>query len=246
MSSLLKVENLSCRYTEKWVVEDVNMHVELGEVVLLVGLNGCGKSSILNGVMGTIRTCPKSRIKFNERDISNWSTSSRSRAGIRYLRQGKNCFLNLTIGQNLRAAHLGNDQGFNMEREMVFEIFPFLRTLESKCAALLSGGERQTLALAMTLMEPAKMMLLDEPVAGLDDVASERIIQALQVISSEQKMGLLIVEHDIMNILPLVDRVVLMTSGRIVHSKLEPERLLDPLFYESIYINGNDGLYNNG
>ena len=234
--TLLKTENIFAGYGKREVLFGVDVKIDEGSSVLLMGPNGSGKSTFIKVIVGLLKPY-KGKIFFKGEDISSLSVEKRINMGIGYLKQDRNIFPALTVRENLELGGYGLDsQGIKEGIERIFTYFPFLKEKLNIRAGLLSGGERQALAIGMVLMKRKEILLLDEPTAGLSPVAAKKILDSISVILSRSKVSMLIVEHNLKNILSVVNKVLIMVNGR-VEKEFAKEKLntheIEHLFFDN-------------
>jgi len=212
--TLLKTENIFAGYGKREVLFGVDVKIDEGSSVLLIGPNGSGKSTFIKVIAGLLKPY-KGKIFFKGEDISSLSVEKRINMGIGYLKQDRNIFPALTVRENLELGGYGLDsQGIKEGIERIFTYFPFLKEKLNIRAGLLSGGERQALAIGMVLMKRKEILLLDEPTAGLSPVAARKILESIMNIKEEK--ALLIVEHNIKLILNRIDKNIILKNGKII------------------------------
>lgn len=220
---LLEIDGLSADYGGTPVLDSLDLRVEAGERVALIGPNGCGKSTLLRSIVGqTVRATGGIRLKGEE--IRGLATDQRMRGGIGYLRQERNVFSGLTIAENLELAGCAN----GTDQQEVLASFPLLRGREAVRAGLLSGGERQALASAMILSRKVDLLLLDEPVSGLSAKNAAKVLEGIAERQRVQGFAMVVIEHRLRLLRPHVDRVVIMVRGQIVEDTNDPSILEDP------------------
>jgi branched-chain amino acid transport system ATP-binding protein len=214
MKEVLKIEKVEGGYAGRKVLRGVNMSLEEGKTALIMGPNGSGKSTLLKVICGVLKAW-SGRILFYEKDITGLSTYHIINMGIGYLRQTRNIFPTLTVKDNLLLGGYGLSKK-EMEKgmERVFSYFPFLKEKMNLRAGLLSGGEKQMLALGMVLMKEKKVLLLDEPTAGLAPSAAKKVLEEVKKIKGN--MSIIIVEHNLKLVADWVDYVNIMRDGEIV------------------------------
>lgn len=231
---MLDVKNLSAGYGQKPVLHDVSMNVADGEFVLVIGANGSGKSTMLKCIAGLLRPDRKSAIKYRDKDIAALPAEKHIRLGLVYVPQRNNVFDQLTVSGNLEVSALALpktvDRRASIER--VLELLPRLQPLRRRSAFGLSGGERQSLALAIALIHRPKLLLLDEPCAGLDPVMAHDMLRSIKELQHRLKFSVLMVEHRLKESWSLADRVYGLRAGVVVRSisqrvELTPDLLAD-------------------
>ncbi|RMG40396.1 MAG: ATP-binding cassette domain-containing protein, partial [Methanobacteriota archaeon] len=163
---MLKATNIHAGYGKKEVLHGVSLEVRKGEILAIIGPNGAGKSTLLK-VMAGLLQLEEGEILYEGEDITRWDCPRRVEAGIVYFMQGGEVFPNLSVRENLELGWQGRNGKLNGKLEEVFQFFPDIRAWLSRRAGLLSGGQRQQVALAMVLLKQPKLLLLDEPSAGL-------------------------------------------------------------------------------
>lgn len=217
---VLTTANLSAGYGGRGVLDDIAFNVAEGERVALIGPNGCGKSTLLRAITAEIVESGGS-IVHRGTEISQMETDEIVRRGVGYLRQTRNFFPGLTVAENLRLAGLNNgSNGFA-------EVFPALTGRERVRAGLLSGGERQSLAVAMTLTRPTSILLLDEPIAGMTQANAQSVLGGIAHLQRQHGFATVVVEHRLRLIESYVDRVVVMVRGRIEEDTRDTSILTD-------------------
>ncbi|MBI1928138.1 ABC transporter ATP-binding protein [Candidatus Poribacteria bacterium] len=217
-AELLRVQDINASYHKKEILHGVSIGVQPGEIVALIGPNGAGKSTLLKVIAGVL--LPRGgQVFFNGEDITGRPQFKHARKGIGYLIQGGEVFPNLSVEQNLELGGMVNSNGDNQERmEEVLSLFPDLAGLQHRRAGLLSGGQRQMLALGVILMNqhPNLMLLLDEPSAGLAPNLVEMMLKKIREIRERFGTTILLVEQNIRKALEISDRVFLLKNGVVI------------------------------
>lgn len=232
---LLDVSDLCAGYAGRAALSNVTLSVSSGETVALVGQNGSGKSTLLRSIAGVLDLYA-GHIRLCGRNLNAQSVDSRVRSGIGYLRQTRNIFLGLTVAENLAlAAESVRRIGDSGQRPAIQDAFPELATLWETRAGLLSGGLRQSLACAMLLMRKPKLLLLDEPIAGLSETALTSLFATLKRYQELDGFAMVIVEHRLIETQPHVGRVVAVRSGRILEDSSDTRLMLDAHWVARIY-----------
>jgi branched-chain amino acid transport system ATP-binding protein len=210
--SVLSITKVSAHHGQLQALFDVDLEVEEGETVAIIGANGAGKSTLLGAVMGSVRVTGGT-IRFDGDDLAAVPAWARVRRGIALAPEGRRLFPSLTAEENLRVGSFGGRPGpWTVER--VYDLFPFLRPLADRGAAFLSGGEQQAVAIGRALMANPRLLLLDEVSLGLAPVVVAKLYEALPTIVAGGATVLL-VEQDIGQALEVADRVACLLEGRV-------------------------------
>jgi len=236
MTRLLDVKGLNGGYGKVQILYDINVHVDEGEFVTIIGPNGCGKSTFIKIIFG-IATHYSGNIEHNGDDVSGWRTDQLVNRGIAYVPQVDNVFPSLTIYENLQMG--GNNLStkiLNERIERALNMFPDLKERVYDLAASLSGGERQMLAISRALISNPKFLLLDEPTAALSPLYQQQIIERIDSLRHEG-ITVLIVEQNARLSLARSDRGYIFAGGKVVHTGDAQSILNDPEIGE--YFLGN-------
>jgi ABC-type branched-subunit amino acid transport system ATPase component/ABC-type branched-subunit amino acid transport system permease subunit len=213
---ILQLENVNIFYGKSHILHDVSLEVGDGEVVALLGRNGAGKSSAVNGIMG-IAPPRSGRIVFDGRAIEASPPEDVARLGVGLVPQGRRLFANLTVADNLTLGRLrrAGGEGVHWSRERIFERFPRIEERLHVKADVLSGGEQQMVAIARALAGNVRLLLLDEPFEGLSPTMVEEVFAAIDRLRHDVSM--LIIEHDLDLVLALADRAYILDRGYVTH-----------------------------
>jgi branched-chain amino acid transport system ATP-binding protein len=213
---LLEVSNLSVFYGKAQVFHDVNLHVDTGEIVAIIGPNGTGKTTLLRAISGLHRAAVGS-IKFLGERIDRLSAHEIVKRGIAHCPERYKLFPELTVLENVElGAFTRKDQPLiKRDLEEAFNLFPMLRERKSQQARTLSGGEQQMLAIARGLMSKPKLLMLDEPSLGLAPIIREKLIDAIREIS-RRGITIMMIEQDVVLALNLCDRGYVFEEGTVV------------------------------
>jgi ABC-type branched-subunit amino acid transport system ATPase component len=220
---MLEVENLQSGYGRIGILTGVSFSVARGEIVGVLGHNGMGKTTLLRTLIGEL-SASAGVIRYAGRDITHARTAARARAGMGYAPQGQGVFPGLTVRENLRMGELTAARPSAVPE--LLERFPILTPLLDLPARVLSGGQRQVLALARCLAGRPSLLLLDEPSDGVQPSIVDDIAAQLQALLVEWNLTILLVEQDLKLVAALAQRVFLMQKGRIT-AELAPSALRD-------------------
>lgn len=234
-TTLLDIHNLSAGYGGRSVLTDISLRIQKGERVALIGPNGCGKSTLLRTITAEIPEC-SGRVLFQGEDITDLETDAIVCRGIGYLRQTKNVFSGLTVEENLELAAMDGVGKGGRNRNDILAAFPMLDGRLKIRAGLLSGGERQALAVAMVLLRSIRLLLLDEPVAGLSQKSAVQLLECVVKLQQKEDFAMVLVEHRLKLIHPHVSRVMIMVRGEISEDTTETEILEDQARLEKHYL----------
>jgi urea ABC transporter ATP-binding protein UrtE len=210
---MLKAEGLSSGYGRSTVLRNVNVTVNSGEFVAVLGRNGVGKTTLMQTLCGALRVW-SGRILLDEADITATTMDSRAKRGIGYVPQGRGIFEKLTVMENLQVGLFATKGDKNL-LESVIEEFPALRSKLSALGGDLSGGQQQILALARALITRPKLLLLDEPSEGIQPSILDEISDVLNRFRKQKRISILIVEQNIDFVKSMADRAYLMDVGTI-------------------------------
>ena len=230
---MLTLENVSVSYGAIEALTDINLHVNQGEVVTLIGANGAGKTTTLRTITSLLE--PKAgRVMFEGKEISGVAAHKLLPMGIAMSPEGRGVFANLSVRENLEmGAYIRNDKkGIADDMEKGFAMFPRLKEREQQKAGTLSGGEQQMLAMARALMSRPRLLLLDEPSLGLAPIVVHTIFEAIDNIRAEGTT-ILLVEQNANAALHHSDRAYVMETGRIVMEGDSRELAQDPRVKEA-------------
>ncbi len=227
---LLKIDDLYVNYGEVPVVHGVRLQVDRGEIVALLGSNGCGKTTLMKAVSGLIAV-KSGRILFSGEPIENLPPHHIVQRGIsqcaenRFLFPGLSVFKNLKIGAHTRREEM---KALTHRMESVFALFPILQERQRQRAGTLSGGEQQMLSIGRALMADPRLLILDEPSLGIAPLVVEAIFHRLKEIN-EQGITLFVVEQNASAALGVAGRGYVMELGKIVREDTSDHLMTDPL-----------------
>ncbi len=212
--SLLELSGVTAGYGKIPIIREIDLRVERGETLAVIGPNGSGKSTLAKTVVG-LTTFFSGSIKFDGLDVTSLPPERRALLGIGYLPQTGNVFPDLTVQENLEMGgyHLKGAE-LRLKTTEVLELFPELRDRLDQKAGTMSGGERQMVAMARLLMMSPKLVILDEPSAGLAPKLVERVYQKIDAMRA-MGMTIVLIEQHALKALKHSDRTVVMVGGRI-------------------------------
>ena len=210
--SLLEMRNVHGGYGGVDILEGVGLAVAPGEIVVIIGPNGAGKSTAMKAVFGLV-TVRQGEVLFEGRDITRLPTDRIVRRGICYVPQTDNVFPSLTVHENLEMGAFVRTDDYSAQLERVYELFPPLRQRRRQAAGTLSGGQRQMVAMGRALMLEPKLLLLDEPTAGLSPLFIDQIFEIVRAINAVG-VSILMVEQNARRALQMAHRGYVLVMGR--------------------------------
>ena len=208
--SLLSLSSLKAYYGESQALFDVNLEVNEGEIVALMGRNGTGKSTTVKSIFQMIPT--RGELLFSGKNLNNLKSFQISRLGAGLVPEGRRIFGQLSVKENLIAA--SREGRWNLEK--INNLFPKLRERSSQVASSLSGGEQQMLAIARALMTNPRLLILDEATEGLAPIIRQEIWSAIKTLRNDTGLAILIIDKSIKELRQICDRVVILEKGRTV------------------------------
>lgn len=222
---MLDVRNLNAYYGESHVLRDVSVSVKKGEVVVMLGPNGHGKSTLLKSICGLVEKIT-GRINYREESITGMATEKIVNQGLIYIAENRELFPYMTVFENLKLGAYAKNARPHEKRnlEWVFDLFPRLVERRKQLASTMSGGEARMLAVARGLMSNADFLCIDEPSLGLQPSLRHEVFSIIKQISQEGKTVFL-VEQNIPQITELADRIYVMEEGQISFEGSKDEAL---------------------
>lgn len=225
-STILEVKNLSVSYGHINALKGVDINVKAGEIVVLIGANGAGKTSLLETILG-VNNVDEGSILFKGEDITNKSADRIVRSGMFLVPEGRGVFSSMSVSDNLLLGAHHNLKGSKDKMDYVFSSFPILKDRRTQVAGTLSGGERQMLAIARALMSSPDMILVDEPSIGLAPKIVNDIFDILTKLNSEG-YSILLSEQNVYKALKCAHRGYVMETGNILLGAASEDLLDNP------------------
>lgn len=228
MSNLLEIQGLTAGYGDLEVLHGVDLHVDQGEVVAVVGANGAGKTTLLN-VASRVLDVKSGELKFDGVDLRSMPPHRVADLGLALVPEGRKLFPYLSVEENLALGAYSKHARKRLKEslEEVYELFPKLRQRRQQLAGSMSGGEQQMCALARGVMSRPKLMALDEPSLGLAPIIVDQIFGYIKTLV-DHGMTILIVEQNVALSLEMADRAYVLDQGRVVVSGVASELKNDP------------------
>lgn len=222
---MLKISTVHTFYGHIEALRGVDVEVNEGEVVALIGANGAGKSTLLMTICGNPQAA-KGQILFDDQDITRLPTHEIVRRGIAQAPEGRRIFPFMTVMENLQmGASITDPAHFEEDLERVFTLYPILKERRDQRGGTLSGGEQQMLAIGRALMSRPRLLLLDEPSLGLAPLLVKQIFGVIKEINQRQKITVFLVEQNAYHALRLAHRGYVMANGQIMMSGTGQELL---------------------
>jgi branched-chain amino acid transport system ATP-binding protein len=232
---VLAINGVTSRYGSVPVLRGVDLSVGAGEIRLLIGRNGSGKSTTLRAIAGLIPVDGGS-IRLDDDDIARLNTRRRLARGVAFVPQagnnGRGVFPHLTVRENLEVMSLAGKAG-KPDYALAWELFPELEPFAGRRATAMSGGQQQMLAVAMAMMTKPRLLLLDEPTCGLARGRALDLMKLLRRLADDFELAVLIVEQNVSLTLDRVDSVSALRSGVVV-AEVEPAVLRDPSWFAQV------------
>ena len=213
---MLKISNVETFYGKIQALRGVNIYINKGEIVSLIGSNGAGKSTLLMTISG-INKAKTGEIIFEEKNLAKYEPHDIVDLGIAQAPEGRSIFSRLTVEENLRLGAHANEKGkfFDIDVKDIYDLFPVLSDRKSQRGGTLSGGEQQMLAIGRALMNRPKVLLLDEPSLGIAPKLVNQIFLAIKNINKEKKVTIFLVEQNAKKALELADRAYVLVNGKV-------------------------------
>ena len=236
---MLRLENVHSFYGRIQALRGINLHVDSGEIVAMIGANGAGKSTTLMTICGQPRA-KSGRVLFDGDDITHVPTFQIIRSGLSHSPEGRRIFPRMTVLENLQMGAVASDPAhFNDDLGLVFDLFPILGERQQQRGGTLSGGEQQMLAIARALMSHPRLLLLDEPSLGLGPMLVKQIFDVIGKINQDRGVTILLVEQNAHQSLHLAHRAYVLANGEIILHGTGDELLADPEVRNAYLEGGN-------
>jgi len=236
---MLRLENVHSFYGRIQALRGINLHVDSGEIVAMIGANGAGKSTTLMTICGQPRA-RSGRVLFDGDDITHVPTFQIIRSGLSHSPEGRRIFPRMTVLENLQMGAVASDPAhFNDDLGLVFDLFPILGERQQQRGGTLSGGEQQMLAIARALMSHPRLLLLDEPSLGLGPMLVKQIFDVIGKINQDRGVTILLVEQNAHQSLHLAHRAYVLANGEIILHGTGDELLADPEVRNAYLEGGN-------
>lgn len=227
----LQITQMSSGYGKTDVLHNINLTVNPGEIVTVIGSNGAGKSTTLRTISGLVRPT-QGQTTFEGIDLARMEPDRIVRSGIVHVPEGRRIFSRLTVLENLEMGAYIRRDPYQKDLEQVYEFFPILSNRLTQKAGTLSGGEQQMLAIGRALLTKPKLLLLDEPSLGLAPLVVQDIFRIIRKIQEEGIM-ILLVEQNALQALKLANRAYVLETGRVVLEGPAEELLVSPQIQKS-------------
>jgi urea transport system ATP-binding protein len=211
---MLHIRNVNQYYGGSHILRDVSLDARMGQVTVILGRNGVGKTTLLKSVMGLV-PIKTGAIEFDGRAIQGATPYQRARAGIGFVPQGREIFARLSVEENLRMG-LATQPGSTPVPQELFELFPVLQQMLHRRGGDLSGGQQQQLAIARALAAKPKLLVLDEPTEGIQPSIIKDIGRVIRMLADRGDMAILLVEQYYDFAQELADHYVVMERGEVI------------------------------
>lgn len=236
MTTHLVAQHLAKSYNKRQVVKDVSLTVNAGEVVGLLGPNGAGKTTTFYMIVGLVPN-DKGKITLNDADLSHEPMHVRARQGIGYLPQESSIFRKLTVSQNIMAVlEMRKDLNANQKAEKLDDLISefHIEHIRDSLGMALSGGERRRVEIARALAADPKIVLLDEPFAGVDPISVIDIKKIIQQLTAKG-IGVLITDHNVRETLDVCEKAYIVSHGELI-AEGTPEQVLQSEIVKRVYL----------
>jgi branched-chain amino acid transport system ATP-binding protein len=214
--STLVIDAVTVRYGAMAACDHVSLSAPSGRVTTVVGANGAGKSTLLRACAGLVPLA-EGRVLLDDTDLSRLAPDERLRAGLAFVPEGRATIPELTVEENVLLGGITRDKRWATKRaDEMFDLFPSLAARRSQRADVLSGGERQQLAIARALMSEPKALMLDEPSLGLAPLVVAQILDLVAELAQQTSVSILLVEQNAVKALRMADHAYVLSIGKVV------------------------------
>ena len=210
------INQLNVSYGESKVISDLDLELQKGEILAVMGRNGMGKTTLFKSLIGILECGSGSSIKINDRELATEPSFMRVRSGLAYVPQGRMIFPNMSVTDNIRTGLDSSNE--KKVPDYVYELFPVLKEMGKRKGGNLSGGQQQQLAIARALVTKPKVLLLDEPTEGIQPSIIKEMAEKLKTIRDMHDVSIIVAEQVLSFALTACDRFLVMEGGAIVHS----------------------------
>ncbi len=210
---MLKIKNLNAFYGKSHILQGINMNINEGEIVSLLGRNGVGRSTVIKSIIGMVHSTGS--VNFNGKEIIGLPIHKISNLGIGYVSENRDIFPDLTVYENLELGKKNIKSNIKWEIEELFDLFPNLKNRINVMGGVLSGGEQQMLTICRSLMGCPKLIMIDEPTEGLSPIMVSNVEKLLKKIA-DKGVSILLVEQKLTIAFNLSKRLYVMGHGKVV------------------------------